>query len=81
MLTEYINKNLNKAHYELIEVGTYFGAIPGLKGVWANAKKLEDCRRELQSVLEDWILFTLKDGGSLPGLTVFAKRRRARAHA
>ena len=81
MLTDYIAKQLKKARYELIEDGTYFGEIPGLVGVWANAKKLEDCRAELQSVLEDWILFTIKDGGSLPGLPVLTGRRRTRAHA
>jgi predicted RNase H-like HicB family nuclease len=62
MLTEFIHKNLIKAKYELLEDGTYYGEIPNLKGVWANAKKLEDCRKELQEVLEGWLILKLRDG-------------------
>lgn len=68
MLTEYIQKQLLKARYELLEDKTYYGDIPGLKGVWANAKKLEDCRKELQEVLEGWLILKLRDGDSIPGL-------------
>ena len=68
MITEYIYKQLKKARYELLEDKTYYGEIPGLRGVWANAKKLEDCRRELQEVLEGWLMLKLRDGDSIPGL-------------
>ncbi len=68
MLVEYINKQLQKANYELLEDRTYYGEIPGLRGVWANAKKLEDCRQELQEVLEGWLILKLRDGDSIPGL-------------
>jgi predicted RNase H-like HicB family nuclease len=33
---------------------------------WASGKTLEKCRRELQEVLEDWLLLKLHDGDSLP---------------
>lgn len=56
MLTEYIAKKLRAAEYKLLKDGTYFGEIPGLHGVWANARKLEDCRQELRDVLESWLL-------------------------
>ena len=52
MLIEYIDKKLKQARYKLLEDGTYFGKIPGVRGVWANARNLEDCRKELQEVLE-----------------------------
>ena len=68
MLVEYINKQLQKASYELLEDRTYYGEIPGLRGVWANAKKLEDCRQELQEVLEGWLILKLRDGDPIPGL-------------
>jgi len=68
MLVEYINKQLQKASYKLLEDGTYYGEILGLKGVWANAKKLEDCRQELQEVLEGWLILKLRDGDPIPGL-------------
>ena len=60
MLTDYIRAAMRQAHYEILEDdGTYYGEIPGLQGVLANADTLEECRDELQSVLEDWILFRL----------------------
>ncbi len=70
MLTEFIMKKLKIARYKLLKDKSYFGEIPGLKGVWANAKNLEDCREELRSALEDWMLFKMKDGDSIPGLPV-----------
>ncbi len=60
MLTEYIQAALKKAKYEILpDDGTYFGRIPGFKGIWANAKTLEECREELKEVLEDWILVSI----------------------
>ena len=60
MLTEYIEAAMHRATYEVLEDdGKYFGHIPGLHGVWANEKTLEECRDELRSALEDWIVFSL----------------------
>ncbi len=41
MLSEYISKKLKEARYKFLKNGTYFGEIPSLRGVWANAKNLE----------------------------------------
>lgn len=57
-----------QARYKLLEDGSYFGEIPGINGVWANAKNLENCRKELQEVLEDWLLFKVHDQEEVPGL-------------
>jgi predicted RNase H-like HicB family nuclease len=58
MLTAYIRAAMNKAKYEILpDDGTYYGELPGLQGVYANAATLEACRAELESTLEDWILF------------------------
>ncbi|MFY9461752.1 MAG: type II toxin-antitoxin system HicB family antitoxin, partial [Candidatus Sungiibacteriota bacterium] len=43
MISEYIAKKLKQARYKLLKDGSYFGEIAGLRGVWANAKNLEDC--------------------------------------
>jgi len=72
---------MQKAHYELLEDGTYYGRIPGIRGVWANEKGLRKCREELKSVLEDWIVFTLNDGGKVPGLTTGLDKRHLIKHA
>lgn len=75
MLSEFIQKQLQKARYKLLKDESYFGEIPGLGGVWANAKNLEDCREELRSALEDWVLFKVKDGDTIPGLRVGVARK------
>ena len=66
MLTDYIQKAMSKAHYDILEDGTYYGEIPGFQGVFANAETLEDCREQLQEVLEDWILLGLRLDHHLP---------------
>ena len=67
MLTEYVQAALKKAKYEILpDDGTYFGRIPGFKGIWANARTLEECREELREVLEDWILVSIYKHLPLP---------------
>lgn len=75
MLSEYISKKLKGARYKFLKDGTYFGEIPGLRGVWANAKNLEDCRRELQEVLEDWLLLKVQSHEKIPGFEIKIDRR------
>jgi predicted RNase H-like HicB family nuclease len=67
MLTGYIQAAMRQARYEVLpEDGTYYGEIDGFQGVWANGTILEDCRQELQEVLEEWMLFRLANGLPLP---------------
>jgi predicted RNase H-like HicB family nuclease len=67
MLTEYIRAAMRQAEYEILpEDKTYYGEIPGFQGVWANAKTLEECRDELQEVLEDWLLFRISRSLRVP---------------
>ena len=66
MLTAYISAAMNRARYKIIDDGTYFGEVPGLQGLWSNAKTLESCRKELQEVLEDWLIVKLRDGDDIP---------------
>ena len=75
MLTEFIAKKLKQAKYELLEDKTYFGTIPGIRGIWANARNLEDCRKELQEVLEDWLVLKIMDREKIPGLNINVDRR------
>jgi len=67
MIINFINKKLETAKYKLLEDKTYFGEIPGINGVWANAKTLESCRKELQEVLEDWLILSIKSDKRIPG--------------
>ena len=78
MLTNYIQAAMRQARYEILSVPRgedpdligngegYFGSIPNLQGVWANADTLEACGEELREVLEEWILIGLKMGHSIP---------------
>ncbi len=61
--------------------GAYFGEVPGLKGVWASANKLEDCRRELQEVLEEWALLRIRSRQTIPGFTLKVDCRQLVPHA
>ena len=58
-MTKYLRAAMRGAMYELLEEGGYYGSIPGFEGVWADAVSLEDCRDELEEVLEEWLLFRL----------------------
>ena len=66
MLFEYIQGTLENAQYKKLDDGTWFAEIPGFKGVWANAKTVEDCRKELVEVLEEWLIIKLRDRDTIP---------------
>jgi predicted RNase H-like HicB family nuclease len=67
MILEYMNAALEKAKYEIIEDDEpYFGEVPGLKGIWATGKTLEECRRNLSETIEGWIILRLKKGLRIP---------------
>jgi len=66
MLTKYIEAAMSKATYEILDDGTFYAEIPPCPGVYANADTLEECRRELQEVLEGWIVLGLRMGHDIP---------------
>lgn len=66
MLVEFIEAALDHASYDKLETGEYYGEILVCPGVWATGATLERCRRELQEVLEDWLLLKLRDEDSIP---------------
>jgi predicted RNase H-like HicB family nuclease len=68
MLSEYIRLAMKQAQYKILEDQTYFGELPFWRGVWSNAETLDECRVELQDVLEEWILLALRSGEIIPTL-------------
>ena len=66
MITDYIEKAMEKAVYEKLEDGTYWGEIPICPGTNACKPTLAECQKELREVLEEWILISLQDGDELP---------------
>ncbi len=68
MLSNYLSAALCQARYEiLLDDQSYYGEIANFAGVYANASTLEACCEELAEVLEEWILFRVAKGLSLPG--------------
>lgn len=74
MIIQYVQRAMEKAHYEIIDdEEPYYGEIPRCQGVWATGKTLEECRRNLEDVLEGWIVVRLQRGLVLPqigGVTI-----------
>jgi predicted RNase H-like HicB family nuclease len=66
MLTQYIPAAMRKANYEILDDRSFYGEIPGFGGVYAHASTLEECREQLQEVLEGWIVLGLRMGHRLP---------------
>lgn len=67
MLTDYIRGAMKKARYEILpDDNTFYGEIPGFDGVYANASTLEECRDELEEVLEEWVFFRVSHNLPLP---------------
>jgi predicted RNase H-like HicB family nuclease len=67
MLSQYIRAAMGRARYEMIEdAAPYYGEVPECQGVWATGTTPDQCRAELQSALEDWILFRLSRQLPLP---------------
>jgi len=75
MIVQYIQKAMEKAHYEIIDdEEPYYGEIPECQGVWATGKTLEECRQNLEEVLEGWIVVRLQRGLNLPSIEGVAIR-------
>ncbi|MBW8874635.1 MAG: type II toxin-antitoxin system HicB family antitoxin [Acidobacteria bacterium] len=73
MLIDYLTAALERATYEKIDdEEPFYGEIPGIQGVWATGKTLEECRRMLIQALEDWIFFSIYRGNPIPPMGEFA---------
>ena len=68
MITRYLHEAMCRAKHKILEDGTYYGWIEELPGVWAAANSLEECRDELDSVVEDWLLLGLRLGHAITPL-------------
>jgi hypothetical protein len=68
MIRKYLDEAMRRAKYKILEDGTCYGWVEELPGVWANKPNLEECRDELESVIDDWLLLGLRLGHHLPPL-------------
>ena len=67
MIRKYIQHAMEHARYEILpDDGTYYGEIQEYPGIYANALTLEQCRNELEEILEEWILFRVYKNLEVP---------------
>ena len=66
MIIEYCQKAIQRVEYKKLDDGSWFAEIPGFQGVWANGDSVEQCRNELFTVLEEWLLLKVRDGDFIP---------------
>ena len=66
MIIEYCQRAIERAEYKKLDDGSWFAQIPKFQGVWANGDSVEQCRNELLTVLEEWLLLKVRDGDDIP---------------
>ncbi len=69
MFAAYLEAAMTRAEYEqLDDAPEFFGRIPDFQGVWATGVSIDDCRRELGEVLEEWVLLRITAHLDLPSI-------------
>jgi predicted RNase H-like HicB family nuclease len=67
MWNDYLAAAARKARYEILPAdGCFYGEIECCPGVHGTGATLEECRTELLSTLEDWVLFRIHRHLDLP---------------
>jgi len=67
VFAQYLRAALQHAEYEIIEDdGSVFAVIPGFEGLWATAPTIAAARKELESVLEGWLLLGIAHHHPIP---------------
>lgn len=66
MLTEFASGAMERAVYEKLPDGTFWGRIPACAGVVASGRTLSRCQRELRETLEGWLIVKLRHGDRIP---------------
>ncbi len=73
MISAWLDAGMRRAQYEILfddngKQDGYFGKIPECRIVLASGSTLEECRAELLSCLEDWLLVRLRQSMPVPEL-------------
>jgi predicted RNase H-like HicB family nuclease len=68
MIRSYLDAALSRALYTKFEDGSYGAEVRGLRGVIATGSTLEACRKELEEVIEEWVLVRVARGLRIPAL-------------
>ncbi len=73
MFSKYVDAAMHHAGYSILEDGTFFGEVPQLDAVWANAPTLELCRDELKDVIEGWLMLGIAMHHEIPPIDGISK--------
>ena len=69
MLIQYVTAAMHQAHYEFLKNDRkFYGEIPSCSGVYATGRTLEECRDQLEEVLEEWIFFRIAKNFEVPAV-------------
>jgi predicted RNase H-like HicB family nuclease len=69
MFAEYIAAALERAVYKTIDSEEpIFVSVPELPGAWATGKTVEEARKELIEVIEEWVLLGVRLGHPIPSI-------------
>jgi predicted RNase H-like HicB family nuclease len=72
MIREYMQAAMSKAQFKRIDNREpILGEIPPCPGVWATGKTIQECRKELEEVLEGWIMLGIRFGDPFPEIEGF----------
>ena len=64
---EYVETAPARAEYKVIEDDVpRFASVPELPGIWASGRTVEECRKELIEVIEEWIVARLQRSLPIP---------------
>ena len=67
MITEFIESAIQSAKIERInDPLPFYGEIPGFQGVWAQGKTMRECKKNLQEVLEEWLILKIRKQQFIP---------------
>ena len=78
MIRQYLDAALERARYTEFDDGSFGAEVRGLRGVIATGDTLEECRRALQEVVEEWVLVRVARGLDVPALGTARIRVRLR---
>lgn len=66
ILSDYLSAAMERATFAALEDDSFAGRIAGCDGLVVLGDTIEECRDELRSTLDDWVLLGLKLGHPLP---------------
>ena len=78
-LSKFVEKLLTQAKYEYDEsVKRWAAWIDKLPGIYAQGRSVEEVRRELASILEEYVLIGIREGKQIPGFSFYRKKSYAK---